>query len=168
MIQGTRKIFAAATLLACGLVSQVHAQGAPADKGCILLKSTAEVAKEVVDAKGVKSVQMVTAEKVVPGVEVTWTVSANNICKVPSEKVTINNAVPVHMTYVAGSATGAGSDITFSLDGKTFAAPAQLTVVENGATRPAHADEYKHIRWVFKDSLAPGATAVARFRAVLN
>ena len=111
---------------------------------------------------------MVPAEKVVPGVEVTWTVTANNICKQPSEKVTINNAVPAHMTYVASSATGAGSDITFSLDGKTFGGPAQLKVTENGVARPAHADEYKHIRWVFKAPLAPGANAVARFRAVLN
>lgn len=165
MIKGTRNILAAAALLACSLGSQAYAQDA---KGCILLKSTAEVAKEVVDAKGVKTVTMVPAEKVVPGVEVTWTVSANNICKQPSEKVTINNAVPAHMSYVASSAFGAGSDITFSLDGKTFGGPAQLTVTENGSVRPAKADEYKHIRWVFKDSLAPGATAVARFRAVLN
>jgi len=164
MIKGTRNILAAA-LLVCAFASQAQAQD---EQGCILLKSTAEVAKEVVDAKGVKTVTMVPAEKVVPGVEVTWTVSANNVCKQPSEKVTINNAVPVHMSYVGGSAFGAGSDITFSLDGKTFAAPAQLTVKENGVERAAKADEYKHIRWVFKGSLAPGATAVARFRAVLN
>jgi uncharacterized repeat protein (TIGR01451 family) len=165
MIKGTRNILAAAALLAWALSSQAYAQGA---QGCILLKSTAEIAKEVVDSKGVKTVTMVPADKVVPGVEVTWTVTANNICKQPSDKVTINNAVPAHMSYVASSAFGAGSDITFSLDGKTFSGPAQLTVMENGAARPAHADEYKHIRWVFKDSLAPGATAVARFRAVLN
>jgi len=165
MIKRTRNILAAAALLACGLGSQAYAQGV---QGCILLKSTAEIAKEVVDAKGVKTVTMVPADKVVPGVEVTWTVTANNICKQPSEKVTINNAVPAHMSYVASSASGAGSDITFSLDGKTFGGPAQLTVIENGAARPAHAGEYKHVRWVFKDSLAPGATAVARFRAVLN
>ena len=43
-----------------------------------------------------------------------------------------------------------------------------MTVQENGVTRPAHPDEYKHIRWEFKNSLAPGASAIARFRAVLN
>ena len=60
------------------------------------------------------------------------------------------------------------ADEGVSLDGKTFGAAGQLTVQENGATRPARADEYKHIRWEFKDSLQPGATALARFRAVLN
>jgi hypothetical protein len=54
------------------------------------------------------------------------------------------------------------------VDGKTFAAPGQLTVQENGATRAARGDEFRHIRWAFKDALQPGATAMARFRAVLN
>ncbi|HEV7607244.1 MAG TPA: hypothetical protein VGO61_07895 [Steroidobacteraceae bacterium] len=165
MIIGRQKVFAAAVLIVCSFGSQAFAQGS---QGCILLKTSAEVAKEVTDAKGVKTVTMVQAEKVVPGVEVTWTVTANNICKQPSDKVTINNAVPAHMTYVASSATGPGADVTFSVDGQTFGHADQLTVQENGAARPAHADEYTHIRWVFKDSLAPGATAVARFRAVLN
>ena len=166
MIKGTQKFLAAAALIACSLGSQAFAQGA--QQGCILLKSTAEIAKEVVDAKGVKTVTMVPADKVVPGVEVTWTITANNICKQPSDKVTINNAVPAHMTYVASSAFGPGSDITYSLDGAKFGTADQLTVQENGTSRVAMAAEYKHIRWVFKDSLPQGSTAVARFRAVLN
>ena len=64
---------------------------------------------------------------------------------------------------------GPGSDITYSLDGKTFGTAEQLTVQARTArTRQARADEYKHIRWVFKNSLQPGAQAFARFRAVLN
>ena len=59
-------------------------------------------------------------------------------------------------------------DVTYSLDGKTFAKPDQLTVQENGAARKARADEYKHIRWVFKTPLAAGGTATASFRAVLE
>jgi hypothetical protein len=82
--------------------------------------------------------------------------------------VTINNPVPQHMVYVPNSANGAGSDITFSLDGKTFAPAAQLKVQENGVLRPARADEIRHIRWEFKSSLKPGASAVAQFRAVLE
>ena len=148
-----------------GLATQAFAQQ---NAACIELKTTAQIEKEVVNARGEKSRVLVEAGKVVPGTEVVWTVTANNVCKVPSDKVTINNAVPEHMTLVPGSAIGAGSDITFSLDGKTFATADKLTVTENGATRPAHADEYRHIRWEFKNSLQPGASAFARFRAVLN
>lgn len=162
MFKGKKTFIALA--LSCGFGAQVFA----ADPGCIELKSVAEVKQEVVDAKGHKSTKLVPADKVLPGAEVVWTVTAKNVCKQPSEKVTINNAVPAHMTYVANSATGQGSDISYSLDGKTFAAPAQLTVQENGAARAARADEYKAIRWVFKDSLQPDAQVSARFSAVLN
>jgi uncharacterized repeat protein (TIGR01451 family) len=163
MIKGF-KVFGLAAILACSVSAPAFAQA----QGCIVLKSTAEVEQEVVNAKGEKSTKLVPVAKVVPGVEVTWTITASNICKQPSEKVTINNAVPEHMTYVADSASGPGTDITYSLDGKTFTSADQLTVQENGATRKARADEYKNIRWVFKDSLQPGAQGFARFRAVLN
>jgi len=164
MTKGIRNYIGIAAILACSFGSQAFAQ----ERGCIVLKSVAEQEKEVVNAKGEKTRQLVAASKIVPGMEVVWTVTANNICKVPSEKVTINNPVPEHMSYVANSAFGAGSDITYSLDGKTFAAPAELSVTENGARRQARADEYRHIRWVFRSPLQPGASAVARFRAVLN
>jgi uncharacterized repeat protein (TIGR01451 family) len=157
--------FAAVALRAAG------SRSSPAfgqDQGCIVLKSVAEVELEVVIAKGAESTKLGPASTAVPGVEVIWTVTANNICKAPSEKVTINNAVPEHMTYVANSAFGPGSDIAYSLDGKTFGTAEQLTVKADGAQRQARADEYRHIRWVFKNSLQPGAQAIARFRAVLN
>ena len=163
MIKGLR-IFGLAAITACSLNSQAFAQA----EGCIVLKSVAEVEEVTIDAKGEKTTKLVAAGKVVPGVEVIWSITANNTCKQPSENVTINNPVPEHMTYVANSAVGPGSDITVSVDGKAFAAASELTVQENGATRKARADEIRHIRWVFKNSLAPGAQGVARFRAVLN
>ena len=157
-----KKYIAAA--IACAFASQAFAQA----EGCIELKTTAQVEKEVVNDKGEKSRVLLEAGKVVPGTEVVWTVTANNVCKQPSDGVTINNAVPEHMTLVPNSAIGPGSDITFSVDGKQFAPAGQLTVTENGAPRPARADEFKHIRWQLKASLQPGASAFGRFRAVLN
>ncbi len=165
MKKGIVKFIGVAALFAGALNVAAFAQGA---QGCIQLKSVAEIEQEVVNERGEKSKQLVAADKVVPGTEVIWTVTANNVCKQPSDKVTINNAVPQHMSFVPNSATGPGSDISFSLDGKTFAAPGALTVQENGATRVARADEYRHIRWEFKNPLQPGASAFARFRAVLN
>jgi len=158
------KIFGFAAIVAGSLGSQAFAQ----NQGCIVLKSVAEVEQVVVTPTGEKSTKLVPASTAVPGVEVIWTVTANNICKLPSDKVTINNAVPEHMTYVANSAMGPGSDITYSVDGKTFGTADQLTVKADGGQRQARADEYRHIRWVFKNSLQPGAQGFARFRAVLN
>jgi uncharacterized repeat protein (TIGR01451 family) len=159
-----KKVLALAALVACSVSSQAFAQ----QKGCIELKSTAQIETETVDAKGVKTKQLVEVTKVVPGAEVIWTVTASNICKQASDAVTINNFVPEHFTYVANSATGPGADIAVSVDGKSFAKPGELTVVDNGAARKARTDEFKHIRWSFKDSLQPGASTMASFRAVLN
>jgi uncharacterized repeat protein (TIGR01451 family) len=164
MFKGTLKVFGAVAIIAGTFASQAVAQA----QACIELKTTAEVEKEVVNDKGEKSRALVPAGKVLPGTEVVWTVVAKNVCKQASDKVTVNNAVPPQMTLVSNSVTGVGSDISYSLDGKTFAPADKLTVQENGATRPARADEYKHIRWEFKSSLQPGASALARYRAVLN
>ncbi len=165
MIKGL-KILGLAALFAGYVGSPAIAQ--TPEQGCIVLKSVAETEQVVVNAKGEKTTKLVPAATAVPGVEVIWTVTANNICKVPSDKVAINQAVPEHMTYVANSAIGPGADVEFSVDGKTFAAADQLNVVENGVTRKARADEYRHIRWSFKNSLAPGAQGFGRFRAILN
>lgn len=164
MTEGKWKFIGAMALIACVLGARAQA----ADARCITLTSKAEVEEEIVNDKGEKTLKRVAANKVVPGTEVIWTVTAENTCKQPSENVTITNPVPEHMTLVANSATGAGSDITYSLDGKAFARPEQLTVQENGAARKARATEYRHIRWVFKEALAAGATTTASFRAVLE
>ena len=162
MFKGFR-IFGASAVLAFAFVAPALAQG-----NCIELKTTAEVEKDVVNDKGEKTKVLAPAATVIPGTEVVMTVTASNTCKQPSDKVVINNPVPEHMSYVADTAFGAGSDITYSLDGKTFGVPTELTVTENGAKRQARADEYRQIRWVFRSPLQPGASAVARFRAVLN
>jgi uncharacterized repeat protein (TIGR01451 family) len=161
MFKGSR-IFAAA-VLACAFSAQAFAQA-----NCIELKTTGDVEKEVVDDKGQKTKVLAPAGKVIPGTEVVWTVTASNVCKQASDKVVISNPVPEHMTLVPGSVIGAGSEISYSLDGQTYAPAGKLTVTENGATRPARAEEYRHIRWEFKNSLQPGASAFGRFRAVLN
>jgi uncharacterized repeat protein (TIGR01451 family) len=162
MFKGLR-IVGASAVFAFAFAAQAFAQS-----NCIELKTAAEVEKEVVDAKGEKSKVLAPAATVIPGTEVVMTVTASNVCKQPSDKVVISNPVPEHMTLVPGSVIGAGSDISFSVDGKTFAPAGKLTVSENGVTRPARAEEYRHIRWEFKNSLAPGASAFGRFRAVLN
>ena len=162
MFKGFR-IFGASAVLALVFVAPALAQG-----NCIELKTTAEVEKEVVNDKGEKTKVLAPAATVIPGTEVVMTVTASNTCKQPSDKVVINNPVPEHMTLVPGSVIGAGSDITYSVDGTKFAPAGQLTVSENGATRAARIDEYRLIRWEFKNSLQPGASAFGRFRAVLN
>ena len=140
-----------------------------ATQGCIELKTVAETEQQYVNENGERAVRLVPAAKVVPGTEVVWTVSASNVCARVAENVFIDNAVPEHMSYLANSASGVGADVAYSLDGRRFAAPEQLTLKESdGSVRIARSDEYSHIRWTFKNPIAPGQLAMARFRATVK
>ena len=139
-----------------------------ADKACVELKTSAATEQEVIE-QGQKVTRLAPAGKVLPGDEVIWTITATNVCNTPTDNVAIANPLPEHMSYVAGSATGTGTDVAYSVDGKDFEDAANLTVhSDDGATRAARADEYRAIRWTYKNSFAPGATAFVRYRAIVK
>ena len=139
-----------------------------ADKACVELKTTGETESEVVE-NGQKVKRLVPVEKAVPGDEIVWTITAKNVCTTPTDNVVIANPVPEHMTYVANSAMGTGTDIVYSVDGKEFKSAADLQVrAADGTTRAARADDYRAIRWTYKAAFAPGATAFVRYRAVVQ
>lgn len=164
MSKGNAKIFIVATILAGGFAPAAFAQGA----GCVVVKQAAETEVVATDAAGKKTTTLAPAATATPGTEVIYTTTATNNCQKAADKVSISNFVPAHMTYVPGSVFSPGAQVEFSLDGKTFGSPDQLTVTENGATRKARAEEYRFFRWTFTASLQPGSSAFARFRAVLN
>lgn len=142
---------------------------AAARAGCVELKSAAQTEKEVLDEKGQKVLRLVPAASVVPGTQVIWTITASNVCDAPAANVLIDNPVPEHMSYLADTAIGAGASISYSLDGKRFAAPEALQVRESAElSRSARPDEYTHIRWIFQNPIAAGQVAIARFRAVVK
>jgi uncharacterized repeat protein (TIGR01451 family) len=148
-----------------GAASVVSAQ----DKGCIELKTTAEVEQEYVNEQGQKAKRLAPAGKVTPGNEVIWTITAKNICDKSADNIVIANPVPEHMSYVASSAMGVGAAITYSLDNKEFKDAGALTVREaDGSTRAARAEECRAIRWTYNAPFAPGATAFVRYRAIVK
>ena len=154
--------------IAALLLTLLTASAYAADKGCVELKTSGESEREVVE-QGQKVKRLVPVGKVVPGDEIVWTITATNVCKEPTADVVIANPVPEHMTYVANSALGTGTDIAYSLDGKEFKNAAELQVRgADGTTRAARADEFRAIRWTYKSAFAPGATAFVRYRAVVK
>ncbi|MBS0612965.1 MAG: DUF11 domain-containing protein [Proteobacteria bacterium] len=110
------------------------------------------------------------ANHVVSGDELVYTVEIRNTTPHPIEGVVAVSPIPEKMTYLAGSASGPGCDIEFSVDGGgSFAAAKDLTIkLPAGQSRPAVAADYTHIRWKLKFALSGRATAYARFRAVLK
>lgn len=157
-----------AALLAVSLGIGTTALAQSADRGCIELKTVAEVEETYVDANGNSATRLTPAAKVVPGDEVVWTIVANNVCTTPAGDVAITNPVPEHMRYVGNSAFGPGSNIEFSLDGAAFASADALTVAEaDGSRRTARADEYSAIRWALPRPMGPSESLVVRYRAVV-
>jgi uncharacterized repeat protein (TIGR01451 family) len=155
-------------MLAIALGGATTALAQTAERGCIELKTIAQIQEAYVDERGNEATRLVPAAKVLPGDEVIWTIVANNVCTTPAGDVAITNPVPQHMRYVGSSAFGPGAQIVFSLDGSTFASADALVVAEaDGSQRPARADEYSAIRWVLPRPMGPRESMTVRYRATV-
>lgn len=160
--------FAQYTVVLSLLCSAFNAQ-AQAPKPCIELKNDVQMEQHYTDAQGKQATRLVAPGKVVPGNEVIYTITAVNVCDKPAGNVVINNPVPEHMSYVMNSAMGVGTDITYSLDSKSFAKPEALSVKNaDGSTRAPRVDEIKNIRWSYNMPINAGQSGFVRFRATLN
>lgn len=104
------------------------------------------------------------------GREVFYTVRIRNPGVESAQNVVVVQRVPQNTSYVPRSAAGPGAEISLSTDGgQTFAAEDALIFTDpNGLTRPATAQDCTHIRWRLRNPLAPGAVALARFRATFR
>lgn len=136
----------------------------------IELKTVSEIEITEIDDKGKKTVKRVPAKRVVPGTAVIYTITATNKGDKPAENIIVKDPVPNNMTYIEGSAFGAGTVITFSVDGgKKYDTPEKLIVKDaKGKPRRATADDYTHIRWTFQFKLKPGEAAPVWFKAKLK
>lgn len=156
------------TLPLFGAFSFVNAHAAA---GSIKLQTTAQQRQVTVDENGARHVAIVPAGHVLPGTEVIYTITYRNIGKQPAENVVVADRVPMHMIYVAGSATGDNADVSFSINGgKTWAGtPGQLAIDNgDGTTRSGTAKDITDIRWTIRGTLAPGANGAVSFRALLK
>lgn len=142
---------------------------ASAEQGSIEIKIDVKKV-EVTTVNGKKKVHEVEAKTVVPGDELLYTIYFKNIDRVPVDNINITDPIPKRTKYKDGSAFGAGTEISFSVDGgKTYAKADDLTVTDaNGETRRAQAGDYTDIRWIFKPKLAPGKTGTAQFRVIVK
>lgn len=159
----SRSCAAAAVALLC-------AASAGAEAGSIELKTRAEKRLLVPRADGTAEEKYVPAGKVLPGDVVAYTIEARNVSAASADRVVITDPIPAQMEYVAGSADAASGQLLFSVDGGfRFDRPENLTVTApDGASRPAVASDYTHVRWVFAEPLAPAELRSVRFLAKLE
>jgi len=123
----------------------------------------------VIVKDGKKIEKNVPAKKFQPGDTIIYTISYSNNSGEPAKDAVIDDPVPQGTTYVHESASGAGADITFSIDGgKTFKKPTLLMYqVDTGKggkeQRVASPDQYTNIRWTLS-SIPPKGSGKVTFK----
>ncbi len=160
--------FALATVCAAGAFVAVAAQApSPAGDG-VVVSSTLERIVAAPDEAGQTEVQIAPTTVASPADQLIVSVRFTNASDAVVDSVRVTSPVPADVQYVAGSASGPGSDVLFSADsGRTFGLPNELMVAAaTGGMRAATPADYTHVRWVLRAPLDPGATGIARFRAV--
>ena len=147
----------------------VFAPSVLAADGAVKVTSIAQTEIEVTDRKGKKTFKRTPVEKAVPGNEVIFTTTFENIIDQSASDISINNPIPKDTEYKAGSAFGKDCEILFSVDGQTFAYAEDLKIKnEDGKERIALPKEYTHIRWNYKIPLAAGKSSEVGFRAIIK
>ncbi|MAD45178.1 MAG: hypothetical protein CMI02_01695 [Oceanospirillaceae bacterium] len=131
----------------------------------VTLKTEAFKIVAVQQSDGTAIEEWQAADKIVPGDKVGFRISYANQGEEAAEGIVINNPVPADAEYVANTATGRNTRITYSVDGgETFATASALTVTENGASRPAKAGDYTNIRWTLNTPVEAGDSGKVEYK----
>jgi uncharacterized repeat protein (TIGR01451 family) len=136
----------------------------------ITLQAETEI-KEVVDGQEV--VRVVAVKQAAPGQMIQYTLTCRNTGNQPATAVKVTDPIPREVIYQVGSAFGAGSEITFSVDGgETYKKTALLSYKikhADGGTeeRLATPDEYTHIQWQIA-AIPAGSAVTVGFRATVR
>ena len=151
------------------LVALVLPMTALGADGQISFTSIAQVEREVYE-DGKKVLVRSKAEMLNPGEIAIYTNTFTNNGSEAAEGLVINNPVPANTEYLNGSATEAGYELTFSVDGgKTFDKSENLSVLDkDGKKVPANAKDYTNIRWTRTEPLSPGQTGSVEFRIMVK
>jgi len=121
-------------------------------------------------AAGRAPVELVPADKVVPGDRVIYTLEVRNGAETALDAPSFSYPIPEHMRYIADSAVGPGAVVSYSVDGgHTFARAEDLKVKgPDGKLRAAVGADYTDIRWQLKNRLKANSVAFVRFRTVVK
>jgi len=127
----------------------------------------------VVEEAGKKVLKLIPATEAKPGDAVIFRLHYHNQGDEAAKDAALVDPIPLETSYIAGSASGPGSVITFSADdGKRYAEPEQLFrekkladgTVEKKLIPPRF---YTHIRWLIKE-IPAGKSGVCSFQVELK
>jgi len=122
-----------------------------------LMSISITTSKEVTETvNGTKVKKLVPTKQAASGDTLVYTLAYSNKGNETATDAIVENPVSAGMTYIDNSASGAGAEITFSIDGgKSYKKPSLLTYEirqPNGSVQKytARPEEYTHIRWTIR------------------
>ena len=138
--------------------------------GDIVVQSIAETEVEITNAAGRKQKKREPVTLAIPGSQVIYTTRFTNKGDKPAGNVVINNPIPENTVFVGGSAFGANTTITYSVNGgKSYDLPSKLRInTPDGRGRQAEPRDFTHIRWSYVGELPPGKRGEVGFRVVIK
>lgn len=153
-----------ALLISAFVLTGAYAQSPP--QSPLTVRAIAEVEQATQD-RGRDATKLANADRVVSGDAVIYTLEVRNEGPTTVRRPVVTYAVPEHMIYIADSAVGPGTEVSYSIDNaRSFDAPESLKIKDpDGESRLAKATEYTHIRWQLNHALKANSVAFVRFRA---
>ena len=142
---------------------------AHAEDGAIRFSNNAF--KQVISKTADGSIQYdyVEPKLVLPDDVILYEIKFENISDQEVSNIVIDNPIANNSSYRGGSVTGDNTDVTFSVDGKNFAAADALTVKDDsGKTWRAKPEDYRAIRWVYSKALKPGEVGKVTYKTTIN
>ena len=140
-----------------------------AEEGAIRFSNKAF--KQVIskNADGTTKYDYVEPELVLPKDIILYEIVFENISDKAVDNIVVNNPIANNSAYRANSATGDSTEVTFSVDGKTFAPADALTVKDKtGKSWQAKPEDYTMIRWIYTKSLKPGEKGNVTYKSIIK
>ncbi|MBL4712683.1 MAG: hypothetical protein JKX75_09360 [Gammaproteobacteria bacterium] len=106
---------------------------------------------------------------VLPDDVILYEIVFENISDQEISNIVINNPIANNSIYRDSSAAGDSTDVTFSVDGESFAVAGALTVKDSsGKSWQAKPEDYKAIRWLYKNVLKPGEKSKVTYKTSIK
>ena len=131
----------------------------------VTLETGVSKVETTLDNAGRVKRELVPVEEVVPGEELRYTITFTNESKVPvdPDRIIITNPIPDGTRYVPGSAGGEDAVVEYSVDGETFSPAEPAATGASAAGADGGGSPVRSVRWIYQDTLAPGASAEVFF-----
>lgn len=121
------------------------------------------------DNEGNISYDYVNPKLVLPDDVILYEIIFENISQQAVSNIVVNNPIANNSIYRESSVTGDSTEVTFSVDGKKFAAENVLTVKNaKGKIVNAKAKDYTAIRWIYKNTLKPGEKGKVTYKTTIK